>query len=128
METELASWHFFVAAALFAILGALFHVIRAVFNPFPDKLSDTPAVNILVSSDYSYSDYFWGVEFDDAGYYKLDSAKNLRLSVIFSTLGGILVMLFAEGADMSFAWMIEAGFGWLRDLWVLRWNEAMGAA
>ena len=60
METELATWHFAVAGIIFALLGALAHVCRAVFNVFPDKLSDRPAVNILVSSDYGWADYFWG--------------------------------------------------------------------
>lgn len=116
METELATWHFFVAGILFALFGVLAHVIRAVFNVFPDKISDTPTVNILVSSDYSWSDYFWGVEFDDAGYYRLDSLQNLRLSVTFSVFGGLGVMLLVDGAGLGIATLIEAGIRGFADL------------
>jgi hypothetical protein len=123
METELATWHFFVAGILFALFGVLAHVIRAVFNVFPDKISDTPTVNILVSSDYSWSDYFWGVEFDDAGYYRLDSLRNLRLSVTFSVFGGLGVMLLVDGAGLGIATLIEAGIRAFVDLFWQRIAE-----
>lgn len=123
METELATWHFVVAGVIFALLGAIFHVTRSVFNVFPDKLSDTPAVNILVSSDYSWADHFWGTEFDDAGYYRLDSLKNLRLSVIFSVLGGLGAMLLVDGAGIGIATLIESGAGAFADLFWQRVAE-----
>ena len=104
METELATWHFVVAGGIFALLGAICHVTRAVFNVFPDKLSDTPAVNILVSSDYSWADHFWGTEFDDAGYYR------------FSVFGGLGAMLLVDGAGIGIAALIEAGAGAFVDL------------
>ncbi|OCW59118.1 hypothetical protein [Hoeflea olei] len=116
METELATWHFVVAGLVFALLGALAHVGRAVFNVFPDKISDTPSVNVLVSSDYSWGDYLWGVEFDDAGYYRLDSLKNLRLYVVSFVLGGLGAMLFIDGAALGIARLIEAGLGAFVDL------------
>ena len=123
METELATWHFAVAGFLFAILGVLAHTIRAVFNVFPDKISDTPTVNILVSSGYSWGDYLWGVEFDDAGYYRLDSLKNLRLSVTFMVLGGLGAMLLVDGAGLGIATMIEAGIIGFVDLFWQRVAE-----
>lgn len=116
METELATWHFIVAGVIFAILGTLAHICRAVFNVFPDKISDTPAVNILVSGDYSWADHLWGVEFDDAGYYRLDSLRNLRLSVVFSVLGGLGAMLLIDGAGLGIAALIETGIGAFVDL------------
>ena len=109
METELATWHFVVAGIIFALFGVIAHVVRAVFNVFPDKLSDTPAVNILVSSDYSWADHLWGTEFDDAGYYRLDSVKNLRLSVSFSVFGGLAAMVLIDGAGLGIATLIEMG-------------------
>lgn len=116
METELATWHFVVAGIVFAFLGLIAHICRAVFNVFPDKLSDTPAVNILVSGDYSWGDYIWGVEFDDAGYYRLDSLKNLRLYVVSFVLGGLAVMLFSTEAAQVFAYWIELGITGFIDL------------
>jgi hypothetical protein len=116
METELATWHFVVAGILFVVLGTLAHIIRAVFNVFPDKLSDTPAVNVLVSSDYSWGDYLIGTEFDDAGYYRLDSLKNLRLSVTYWLIAGFGVMLFSAEAAQLIAYGIEAGITGFVDL------------
>lgn len=116
METELATWHFVVAGMIFALFGVLAHVIRAVFNVFPDKISDTPMVNILVSSDYSWADHLWGTEFDDGGYYRLDSLKNLRLSVTFSVFGGLAAMLLIDGAGLGIATLIEMGISGFVDL------------
>ncbi|MCY0148017.1 hypothetical protein OEG84_09915 [Hoeflea sp. G2-23] len=123
METELATWHFVVAGFVFALIGVFAHVIRAVSNLYPDKLSDTPAVNILVSSGYSWGDYLWGTEFDDAGYYKLDSLRNLRLCVTFSVLGGLGAMLLVDGAGLGMAHLIEAGIGGFVDLFWQRIAE-----
>jgi hypothetical protein len=123
METELATWHFAVAGLIFVLLGVLAHVCRAVFNVFPDKLSDTPAVNILVSSDYGWADYLWGTEFDDAGYYRLDSLKNLRQSVVFSVFGGLGAMLLIDGAGLGIATLIETGIGGFADLFWQRIAE-----
>lgn len=116
METELATWHFVVAGFVFALFGVITHVIRAVFNVFPDKISDTPAVNIWVSNGYGWADHLWGTEFDDAGYYRLDSLKNLRLSVVFSVFGGLAAMTLIDGAGLGIATLIEAGFHGFVDL------------
>jgi hypothetical protein len=105
------------------VLGALAHICRAIFNVFPDKLSDTPAVNILVSSDYGWADHWRGTEFDDGGYYRLDSLKNLRLSVIFTVLGGLAAMLLVDGAGLGIAQLIEAGAGAFVDLF---WQRVAG--
>jgi len=51
---------------------------------FPTRFSDTPVGHILVSSDYSLGGIISWVRIDDvAGYYRLDSLKNLRFSVAF---------------------------------------------
>ena len=123
MEAELATWHFVAAGVVFAVLGALAHVVRAVFNVFPDKISDTPAVNIMVSSDYGWADHLWGTEFDDAGYYRLDSLKNLRLSVMFTVFGGLAAMLLVDGAGLGIAALIETGIGAFVDLFWQRIAE-----
>lgn len=123
MHTELATWHFVAAAALFALCGLAAHVIRAVFNVFPDKLSDTPAVNVLVSGDYSWGDYLIGTEFDDAGYYRLDSLKNLRISVSYWLIAGLGVMLFSAEAAQAIAYGIDLGFAAIVDLFWVRIDE-----
>lgn len=126
METELATWHFVVAGIAFALFGVLAHVFRAVFNLFPDKLSDTPVVNILVSDGYSWGDHLWGVEYDDAGYYRLDSLRNLRLSVVFTVLGGLGAMVLVDGAALGIATLIDVGISGLVDLFWRRVAELRG--
>lgn len=126
MEIEIATWHFVVAAIGFAVLGLAGHIIRAVFNLFPDKISDTAAVNIFVSDGYSWADHIFGTQYDDAGYYKLDSAKNLKLSVFFTVAGGIGMMMFIPGAAETVAQLIETSFGFLIDLFWQRIDEVRG--
>lgn len=126
METELATWHFIVAGIVFVMLGALAHVVRAVFNVFPDKLSDTPAVNVLVSSDYSWGDYLIGTEFDDGGYYRLDSLKNLRLSISYWLFAGFGMMLISAEAAQMVAYGIETGLSAFVELFWYR-IENLGA-
>lgn len=126
MESELATWHFAVAGILFALLGVLAHVVRAVFNLYPDKLSDTPIVNIMVSGGYSWADHLWGTEYDDAGYYRLDSLKNLKLSVVFSALGGLGVMLMADRAGLQVARLVDAGLAGLVELFWYRVAQVTG--
>lgn len=122
-QTELATWHFVVAAVLFAFCGLAAHVIRAVFNVFPDKLSDTPAVNVLVSSDYSWGDYLIGTEFDDAGYYRLDSLKNLRISVSYWLIAGLGLMLFSAESAQAIAYGIDQALAAIVDLFWRRVTE-----
>lgn len=126
METELATWHFIVAGIVFVMLGALAHVVRAVFNVFPDKLSDTPAVNVLVSSDYNWGDYLIGTEFDDGGYYRLDSLKNLRLSISYWLIAGFGMMLISAEAAQMVAFGIETALSAFVELFWYR-IENLGA-
>ncbi|MAY63677.1 MAG: hypothetical protein CML29_15855 [Rhizobiales bacterium] len=120
METTLATWHFVAAGLAFALFGVGFHVWRAVFNLFPDKISDTVAVNIFVSRGYGWADYFFGTEYDDAGYYRLDSLKNLRLAVVFSLLGGMGAMLFVPDAAEGIARLLDLGLQVFIDLLAYR--------
>ncbi|MBX9466731.1 MAG: hypothetical protein KL839_02160 [Rhizobium sp.] len=78
---EAAARHYVVALAVFALLGAPGHVSRAVFNLLPDRLSDRPVVDLVISDGYSWADMIFKTEHDDAGYYRLDSLHNLRLAV-----------------------------------------------
>lgn len=126
MEVELATWHFAVAAVVFALIGALAHVIRAVVNLYPDKISDTAVVNVMVSDGYSWTDHFLGIEYDDAGFYKLDSFRNLKLSVVYCVFGGLAAMMFSTEIANIIAHMIEAGFGYTGDLFRLRIDELQG--
>lgn len=123
MPAEAATWHYFVAAAIFALLGAIGHACRAVFNVLPDRITDRPLLDLPLSSGYNLPDLLFGTEYDDNGYYRLDSLKNFRISVMLSTVGGLLVMLFSPGASGAVAWMIDSGLSALWNLFLYRLHE-----
>ena len=120
MPLEAATWHYLVAAIVLAFIGVVAHVVRAVFNVYPDRLSDRPLMDLMVSDDYNWSDRLFGTEYDDFGYYRLDSLKNLRLSCLFSVAGGLAVMLFVPGASIVIAQLIDQSLAALFDLWAYR--------
>lgn len=123
MEAELTTWHFLVALVAFALLGAIGHAVRGLVNPLPDRLSDSPTLDMLISDGYSASDHFLGVEYDDFGYYRLDSLKNLKISVVLSVIGGALAIAFCEGADIQTAHYMNMAASWLGELFQQRMAE-----
>ena len=127
MAAQAYLWHYLVAGVLLAILGTLGHVARAVFNVLPDRLSDKPLMDMLVSDGYDFNDWLFGTEYDDAGYYRLDSLKNLRQAVLATVLGGWAVALLAPGASGLMAQGINDMFGWLWDLFLFRLSELSSA-
>lgn len=120
MLEEAATWHYVVAFGLFLLLGAIGHLCRAVFNVYPDRLSDRPMLDLAISDGYDWNDRLFGTEYDDAGYYRLDSWRNFRNAALFTALGGIAVMLFSEGASGLIAHGIDLGLAWLWDLFLYR--------
>lgn len=120
MQGEAATWHYLVAAGLFALLGAIGHVCRAVFNVLPDRVTDRPLMDLPLSSGYDLPDLLFGTEYDDAGYYRLDSLKNFRISCMLSVVGGLLAMLFSPGVSIAVAWLIDSGILWIWNLLLFR--------
>ncbi|CDM58581.1 MULTISPECIES: hypothetical protein [Rhizobium] len=120
MQGEAATWHYFVAAGLFALLGAIGHLCRAVFNVLPDRVTDRPLMDLPLSSGYNLPDLLFGTEYDDSGYYRLDSLKNFRISCMLSVVGGLLAMLFSPGVSIAMAWLIERGLSWVWNLLLFR--------
>ncbi|MDP9810328.1 hypothetical protein J2W42_003189 [Rhizobium tibeticum] len=120
MQGEAATWHYFVAAGLFALLGAIGHLCRAVFNVLPDRVTDRPLMDLPLSSGYNLPDLLFGTEYDDSGYYRLDSLKNFRISCMLSVVGGLLAMLFSPGVSNAMAWLIERGLSWVWNLFLFR--------
>eukprot|EP01035_Chromulina_nebulosa_P058233 gene58233-79747_t len=49
MPPEADTWHYIVAAFILALVGVLAHIVRAVFNVYPDRLSDRPMLDLMVS-------------------------------------------------------------------------------
>ena len=108
MHAEAATWHYIVAEILFLALGALSHVCRATFNLFPDRLTDNQMLDMALSDGYDWNDWLFGTEYDDNGYYRLDSVKNFRISVAMSAVCGFVAMLFVPG----FSGMMAAAIDW----------------
>lgn len=120
MIEEAATWHYAVAFVLFLLLGVVGHVCRAVFNVWPDRLSDRPMLDLMVSDGYDWNDRIFGTEYDDAGYYRLDSWRNLRNAAIGCGLAGLAVMLFSDSASVLAARGIDAALAWVWDLFLYR--------
>ncbi|MCF3640720.1 hypothetical protein LXM94_12160 [Rhizobium sp. TRM95111] len=120
MVEEAATWHYAVAFALFLVLGAVGHVTRAVFNMFPDRLSDNDTMDMLVSDGYGWNDKLLGTEYDDGGFYRLDSYRNVRNACLMSGFGGLAVMVFSDGASIAIAQGIDAALAWLWGLFLHR--------
>lgn len=120
MQTQALLWHYIVAGAGFVVLGLLGHVCRAVFNILPDRLSDHAAMDLILSDGYNLSDRIFGTEYDDAGYYRIDSGRNLRNAIAFSLIGGWAAMLLVPGMSSVVAGGINAAAGWLWELFLFR--------
>jgi hypothetical protein len=123
MMTLLGLWYYLLAGVLFALFGAVAHVSRAVFNVYPDRLSDKPWLDMAVSDGYDMSDRLFGTEYDDAGYYRLDSLRNLAVSVLSTLALGWGAMLFSTDIALAFVHAINELFAWIGDLFMRRLAE-----
>ena len=113
-QTPVSLWHFPFGIIAAVCFGVFCHVARAVFNVFPDRISDSHTMDMIVSSDYSFADWYYGTEFNDAGYYELHSAKNLRLSIIYNLVAFVALWFvmptFSNMVAFAGNWL-ASGFG-----------------
>jgi hypothetical protein len=123
MQAQAYLWHYIIAGMLFALLGVAGHVGRAIFNVLPDRLTDKPWLDMMLSSGYNADDYLFGTEYDDAGYYKLDSFKNLRGYVSATVIGGWAAMLLVPDASGVVAYWINRSALWLWELFLYRLSD-----
>lgn len=117
---EAATWHYVVTLVALALLGALGHVVRAVFNILPDRLSDRPMMDLIISDGYSWHDMIFKTEYDEAGYYRLDSLHNLRLAVGWTMLSGFVVLIVGPDVSKLCAYFIDSAIVALIDLFWYR--------
>ncbi|MCV3764827.1 hypothetical protein [Rhizobium sp. TRM95796] len=113
-------YHFAIAGLGFCLIGAAAHATRAIFNVLPDRLSDNDRMDMILSDGYSLGDKIFGTEYDDAGYYRLDSLRNLKNSVAATLIGGWAAMLLTPGLSASIARGVEWAEDWLWDLFLHR--------
>ena len=109
-------WHFAFSGLFFAFGGWLAHILRGHINAHPDRLTDSIVVDLAISDGFSLGDWLFGVEYDDYGFYRADSPKNLRISVMSSTIGGLLVLSLVDGAGLEVAQWIDWLFAAVIDL------------
>ena len=113
-QIHVSFWHFLFGIVAAVCFGLLCHVVRAVFNVFPDRISDSHIMDIMVSRDYSFWDWYYGTEYNDAGYYELHSTKNLRLSIIYNLVAFVALWFvmpaFPNMVAFAGNWL-ASGFG-----------------
>ena len=105
-------------------MGVIGHVARAVFNVLPDRLSDNKTMDMVISDGYDASDRLFGTEYDDAGYYMLDSRRNLTIAVLSTLAAGWGAMLLHTELALMVANGVNWAGGWLWQLFLYRISHA----
>jgi hypothetical protein len=124
MMTLLGLGYYLLAGVVFVLMGAIGHVCRAVFNVYPDRLSDKPWLDMAISDGYDMNDRLFGTEYDDAGYYVLDSGRNLKNAVLLTLLPGWGAMVLSTDVALLFAKGADYALMWFGDLFMQRLAEA----
>lgn len=124
MLTLLGLGYYLLAGVVFVLMGAIGHVCRALFNVYPDRLTDKPWLDMAISDGYDMNDRLLGTEYDDAGYYVLDSRRNLANAVILALAPGWGAMLFSTDVAVLFAQGTDYAFAWVGELFMQRLAEA----
>lgn len=123
MTTLLGLYYYLLAGVTLVLMGAIGHVCRAVFNVYPDRLTDKPWLDMAISDGYDLHDRIFGTEYDDAGYYVLDSGRNLRNAVLLTLLPGWGAMFFSTDVAVLFALGADIALGWVGELFMQRLAE-----
>jgi hypothetical protein len=124
MQTVIGLGYYLLLGPCFALIGAIGHVIRAKFNLVPDLLFRRNSLNLMFSDGYNLHDALFGTEYDDAGYYRLDSMKNFKISVGWFVGTGWCLMLLSTDFAVLLAHTVDATAGWLGELAMRRLSEA----
>ncbi|MBB4063401.1 hypothetical protein [Gellertiella hungarica] len=107
-------YYYILAVPVFCLFGVLHHVVRAVFNLFPDRgytntsREDYSFTDDMLSGNYDITDHLVGTEYDENGYYDLHSLKNVRIACQFAVGGGVVALLVVPGLDQIFRQAVDA--------------------
>lgn len=77
-------------------------------------------MDLAISDGFSWHDLIFKTEYDEAGYYRLDSLHNLRLAVGWAMFSGFLILLLGQDASRIAAYFIDWGLAALVDLFWYR--------
>ena len=120
MANTVHFWHYLIMITVFGVLGVAAHITRAVFNLYPDRLTDSKEMDVMISPGYDLSDYIFDLDFDGDGYYELYSLKNLRFCVIAGVLCGIVFVIGVPETNRMAAGWIDAILKGTADLFYYR--------
>jgi hypothetical protein len=82
---------FVLIASLFGIpLGVAAHYIRSHFTYFPEDLGLGEPLDTLTRDDYAFEKYVVGAEWDDNGFWDVDSNRNLAYYAISGFAGPLV--------------------------------------
>ena len=124
MMTLIGLGYYLLAGAMLALIGAIAHVLRAVVNMYPERLSDKPWMDMAVSDGYDASDRLLGTEYDEFGFYMLDSRRNLMIAVLSTLAAGWGAMLLSTELALAFADAVNVSVSWIGELFLRRLDEA----
>jgi len=102
------------APFVFALLGCLWHGLRSIKLPWPDKLTSSRWVDAeFIPGGYTWLDYLHDTDFDEDGYYRFDSWRNARVAVGFTVFFGTLAVVCIPQAAELFAIAVNGIGEWL---------------
>ncbi|MGV8938886.1 MAG: hypothetical protein ACOH2J_17340 [Allorhizobium sp.] len=120
MQAEAFTWHYVVALGFFTALGLIGHVCRAIFNPHSDPFYSTTMRGRMISGRSDWSERLFGGDYDESGFYRLQSLRNLRNAILLSGFSGMAVMLASPGTAGALAQVIDSGLSGLGGLFLHR--------
>ena len=124
MWTLIGLSYYLFAGALLVALGAIAHVLRATVNLYPDRLTDKKWLDMAVSDGYDARDHLFGTEYDEFGFYRLDSRHNLLIAVLSTLAAGWGAMLLSTELAVAFAQSVDVVISWTGELFTRRLAEA----
>ncbi|MDH6234449.1 hypothetical protein M2281_005067 [Mesorhizobium soli] len=92
METRATFWHYLAAPFVLAVIGACWHLARALWAPHPERITGK-LIDVELPFGYRWTDWVHETEFDEDGYYRLDSWRNLKVAVFLVVAVGMFVIL-----------------------------------
>jgi len=104
MQTLIGLWYYLLAGMLLVLFGTVAHISRAVSNVYPDRLSNKPLMDMAISDGYDVTDRLFGTEYDESGYYKLESGRNLKIAVLSTLAFGWGAMLLSTELALAFVY------------------------
>lgn len=123
MEAQVTFWHYLAAPFVLAAIGTIWHLARALWAPYPERLTGTWYVDAHLPLGYRLTDWIHETEFDEDGYYRLDSWRNLTVAISLVVAVGMFFILCSPEVAGVFAACVNAALQWFFDLVVYRWQN-----